>query len=47
MQILFADVLKRNPAITVHLNSETIDSLPDLGEYTGLEDVFVDQVTAE
>ncbi len=40
----FADVLKRNPAVTAHLSNETIDSLLDPAEYTGLAGVFVDRV---
>jgi 3-carboxy-cis,cis-muconate cycloisomerase len=38
------DVLKQNPAITAHLSAETIDSLLDPAEYTGLSAVFVDRV---
>ena len=45
-RISFADVLKRNPDVTAHLSSETIDSLLNPAEYTGLAGVFVDRVTA-
>jgi adenylosuccinate lyase len=41
------EVLKQNPAITAHLSAETIDSLLDPAEYTGLSAVFVDRVLRE
>jgi len=40
----FAAVLKRHPAVTAHLSAETIDSLLDPAQYTGLSGVFVDRV---
>ncbi len=46
-RVSFADVLKRNPDVTAHLNDETIDSLLDPAQYTGLSGVFVDRVVGE
>ncbi len=46
-RVSFADVLKRNPAVTEHLNDETIDSLLDPAQYTGLAGVFVDRVVGQ
>lgn len=43
-RLSFADVLKRNPDVTAHLGSETIDSLLDPAQYTGLAAVYVDRV---
>jgi 3-carboxy-cis,cis-muconate cycloisomerase len=43
-RVSFGDVLKRNPAVTAHLNAETIDALLDPAQYTGLAGVFVDRV---
>ncbi|HUN05302.1 MAG TPA: adenylosuccinate lyase [Aggregatilineales bacterium] len=40
----FAAVLKRHPSVTAHLSAETIDSLLDPAQYTGLSGVFVDRV---
>ncbi|MBI1282488.1 MAG: adenylosuccinate lyase [Anaerolineaceae bacterium] len=46
-RVSFADVLKRNPDVSAHLNDETIDSLLDPAQYTGLSGVFVDRVVGE
>jgi 3-carboxy-cis,cis-muconate cycloisomerase len=43
-RVPFADLLKQNPAVTEHLTPETIDSLLDPVQYTGLSGVFVDRV---
>ncbi len=42
----FADLLKQNAAVTAHLSAETIDSLLDPVQYTGLAGEFVDRVLA-
>jgi 3-carboxy-cis,cis-muconate cycloisomerase len=44
-RVSFADVLKRNPAVTEHLSPALVDSLLDPTQYTGLAGVFVDRVT--
>jgi len=44
-RVSFADVLKLNPAVTAHLSPQTIDSLLDPSQYTGLAGVYVDRVT--
>ena len=46
-RVSFADVLKRNLAVTEHLNDERIDSLLDPEQYTGLAGVFVDRVVGK
>lgn len=40
----FADLLKANPAVTAHLDPQTIDALLDPVRYTGLSAAFVDRV---
>jgi 3-carboxy-cis,cis-muconate cycloisomerase len=44
-QAEFSTVLKGNAAVTAHLSPETIDSLLDPAQYTGLAGIFVDRVT--
>jgi 3-carboxy-cis,cis-muconate cycloisomerase len=46
-RVPFADLLKQNPAVTEHLTPETIDSLLDPVQYTGLSGVFVDRVAGK
>lgn len=40
----FAEILKLNPEVAAHLSPETIDSLLDPVQYTGLSAAFVDRV---
>ncbi len=46
-RVPFADLLKQNPAVMEHLTAETIDSLLDPVQYTGLSGVFVDRVAGK
>jgi 3-carboxy-cis,cis-muconate cycloisomerase len=43
-RVPLGEVLKQNPAITAYLSAETIDSLLDPAQYTGLAGAFVDRV---
>ena len=40
----FADLLKQNPQVSQHLSAETVDSLLDPVQYTGLSALMVDRV---
>ena len=46
-RVSFAEVLKRNPVVTEHLDAAKIDTLLDPLQYTGLAGIFVDKVAGK
>ncbi len=46
-RVSFANVLKKNPVVTEHLDAAKIDALLDPLQYTGLAGIFVDKVAGK